>query len=134
MPAKTNSDKIGELEKIGEKLTDRLDTARAEIKVLFKGDADIERSVADLRRESEIEIALLNQRVEKDLALLKGEHDKELALLRREVADVTKWKDDQKKQKEELERRVWAFGPNVIAALISVLLSAAIAAYLSSRR
>ena len=130
MPARTNSDKISELEKFVERLTERLDAARNRINELTTTHATTQGAVADLRRE----LALLNQRVEKDLALSKSEHDKELALLRREIAELARWKDDQKKHKDELERRVWSFGPNVIAALISVILSAVIAAYLSSRK
>jgi len=41
--------------------------------------------------------------------------------LKRDVEDLKKWKSDQKQEKDELTRRKWSFGPNLLAALIAFL-------------
>jgi septal ring factor EnvC (AmiA/AmiB activator) len=70
---------------------------------------------------------------EQDLAALKREFEREIALLRREIDDVKKWKEDLKKDRDERSRRLWAFGPSIVAALISGAI-AAVVAYFVSRR
>ena len=40
--------------------------------------------------------------------------------LKRDVEELKKWKDDQKKEKEESSRRKWAFGPNIVGAIITI--------------
>ncbi len=44
-----------------------------------------------------------------------------IILLKKEIEDLKKWKEEQKKQTEESSRRIWAFGPNVLAAVIGGL-------------
>jgi hypothetical protein len=70
------------------------------------------------------------------MAKALGELKVELALIRKDLEGIQKWKDDQKKEKEEHARRMWAFGPNVVGAIVNVLLSAAVSgivAYLTIR-
>ena len=45
------------------------------------------------------------------------------ALLKREVEDLKKWKDEQKKDRDEKARRLWSFGPNIAGAIATALLS-----------
>ena len=123
MPSKTNSDKISELEKQVERLTGRIDTASDQLEKLHLANSKTQEVVAELRRECE-----------KEIALSKAQHEKEFARLDREIRDLVTWKDDQKKQHDEWDRRLWAFGPNTIGVLVSVVLSAVVATYLSSRR
>jgi hypothetical protein len=62
---------------------------------------------------------------------LRRELEKEVALLKREVEELKNWRADQKRQGEEWGRRVWAFGPSLLAVLVSGLISAAIAFFLT---
>ncbi len=50
---------------------------------------------------------------------LRREHEKQLALLQREIDDLRRWKDDHKKERDEQNRRLWSFGPNIVGAVIS---------------
>jgi hypothetical protein len=62
------------------------------------------------------------------LSDVRRDYEKEIALLKRDIEDLKKWKDDEKKAADERSRRLWAFGPNLVAAIISlfgVLLSIA---------
>jgi uncharacterized coiled-coil DUF342 family protein len=98
MPRKTDGDKIDELEKIAATLTERLDTVRNEI-----------------------------QNASRDLAeALKGfsEMKTSIALLKKDCEGFQKWKDETKQEKNEQTRRWWAFGPNIVGAIVNVLLSA----------
>ncbi len=49
--------------------------------------------------------------------------EKQLSLIQREIDDLKKWKDEQKKELDEQTRRRWAFGPNIAAAIITVILT-----------
>jgi hypothetical protein len=52
---------------------------------------------------------------------MRREHEKGIALLKREVEELKKWKEDQKKEHDEHGRRLWAFGPNLLAAIIGII-------------
>ena len=43
----------------------------------------------------------------------------ELVAVRKDIESLQNWKAEQKKEKEEGARRLWAFGPSITAALIS---------------
>ena len=47
----------------------------------------------------------------------------ETVLIQRDIEDIKKWKSEFQKQKEERSRRAWAFGPNLTAAAIAVILA-----------
>jgi hypothetical protein len=104
------SDKVEDLQTSVAALIEREASLRKAVEGLEAARADAVRQLADLRRETE----------------------REVALLKREIDDVKKWKDDHKKQQEEWSRRIWSFGPNVLAAVVSVVL-AAVVSYLVSR-
>jgi hypothetical protein len=53
--------------------------------------------------------------------------EKELALLKKDVESLGKWKEDLKKERDESARRLWAFGPNALAAIISGFISLTVA-------
>ncbi len=97
--------KIDELEKLGVTLLTRLDNADKELSAVYAAHKEFVQQLADLRRE----------------------YEREIALLKREVEELKKWKDDSKKQGEERTRRLWAFGPNLLAAVIGGLIASAIA-------
>jgi predicted nucleic acid-binding Zn-ribbon protein len=67
-----------------------------------------------------------------ELAELRREHEKDLLLLKRDGEDIKKWREEKKKEGEERTRRFWAFGPNVVGALVSGVISAVVA-YLVAR-
>jgi chromosome segregation ATPase len=51
----------------------------------------------------------------------------ELVALKKDLESLGKWKDELKKEREETARRLWAFGPNLLAAIISGLISLGVA-------
>ena len=111
MPRKTDGDKIDELEKLGASLTVQIASAVKELEAVFDAHSETAKTVIGLQREFE----------------------KEVALLKREIEEFKRWKEDQKKAREEQSRRLWAFGPNLLAALISGLISAAVAYFVARR-
>ncbi len=100
-------DKVEELQKDVATLWERLDTA---VKTLG-GVIDTQRRLADMLRDVE----------------------KESALLKREVEELRKWKDDQKKRDEEFSRRLWAFGPNLLGEIVGGLIAAAVTYFIARR-
>jgi len=108
MPRKTDGEKIDELEKLAVNLQTRLESAEKAIDDTDAASEELARQLAGLRRE----------------------HETELALLKLEVEELRKWKDDQKRAGEERSRRVWAFGPNLLAAVVGGLIAAAITYFL----
>ena len=111
MARKTDGEKIDELTKTTAALEEGLKAANLQLNAIYDAHSKTAETLANLRRE----------------------HEKEIALLKHEVDDLKKWKEEQKKERDELSRRLWAFGPNAIGAVINVLL-AAIVAYLVAKR
>mgnify|MGYP000912641004 CR=1 FL=1 len=108
MPPRTNTDKIEEIEKSIAIFGERLNHLREDTKSNSSQLSETTKAFAELKTE--------------------------IALLRKELEGLQKWKEELKKVKEETVRRVWAFGPNVLGAIVSVLLGAlvsAIVAYLT---
>src|SRR6266508_707618 len=112
-------DKVEELQRAAATLTERLNHAVKSLDALYDAHKDTAHHLAELRREYEREVTQLKREVEK-----------EVALLTREVEDFKKWKDDEKKQGDEWNRRLWAFGPNLLAAVIGGLIAGAIAYFI----
>ncbi len=104
-------DRVAELEKTAAKLLARLDVADRTLDALSNDHKLSDRELADVRRE----------------------HETEIALLKREIEELKSWKSDRKKQDEEWSRRLWAFGPNLLAAVIGGLIAAAIAYFIPHR-
>ena len=104
-------DKVEELQRIVAIMSERTERVLESLDELYEGQKAIARELSELRRE----------------------HEKEIALLKREVEDLKQWRAEQKKERDERDRRLWAFGPNVLGALISGLISAVVA-YLVARR
>ena len=105
MARKTDGEKIDELEKLGATLIARLDTAVKELEGVDNAHSETARALAALRLE--------------------------FVLQKREIDDLKMWKDDQKKERDERSRRMWSFGPNILAAVISGLIAAAVAYFIS---
>ena len=104
-------DKVEDLQRTGAILVERVDNTLKLLDDLYDDHNDLARELADLRRQ----------------------YEREIALLKREVEDFKKWKDDQKREREELSRRLWAFGPNAFGAVLSGLIAAAVAYFISRR-
>jgi hypothetical protein len=100
MPRKTDGTKIDEMQTVLATFGERLDNVRNELK------------------ESGANLA--------DVVKILGEMKTDVALLRKDCEGLQKWKDDLKKEKDEGARRRWAFGPNVVGAIVNVLLGAAV--------
>ena len=99
MPTKTNTDRIIELEKIGVRVIQRLD----------HGDGRTEAIILEHKESLRI------------LTELRLQYEREVGRLKHEIEELTKANDDQKAKQVEWNRRAWACGPNVVAAIISVV-------------
>ena len=105
MARKTDGEKIDELEKFAAAFAEQMKNLRERLDALDATIATINGALADLQHECQMEIALL----------------------KREIEDLKKSREEQKRLGEERSRRIWAFGPNLVAALIGGLISAAVA-------
>jgi len=104
------ADKVAELQQAVAAIDERLDNALQSLGELRSGQKDLAREINDVRLQ----------------------HEKEIALLKREAEELKRWNEEQKRAREETGRRLWAFGPNAIGALISGMISALVA-YLVAR-
>jgi hypothetical protein len=107
--AESPTARIIKLERLVDTLIERVDNAVKELRAVYDAHSETARLVADLRREAE----------------------REIALLKREAEDVRRWRDDHRKEREERSRVLWSFGPNVLGALINVVLAALVAYFVS---
>jgi precorrin-6B methylase 1 len=101
MPSKTLTDRVIDLEKAGAVVFERLGLSQERLNEVSAVQVDTARATSDLRRE----------------------YERIIALLQRDIDDLKKWKDEQKKEREERTRRAWAFGPNLTAALLTIVLA-----------
>jgi hypothetical protein len=92
-------------------LTERVNALAKELEAVVRAHSETSQAVTDLRRE----------------------HEKEIALFKREIEDFKKWKDEQKKEGDERNRRLWAFGPSIVGAIVSGLV-AFVVAYFTAHR
>jgi len=105
------SDKVGELERTAATLIERVTNAAESLGGLHGAHEELAREFSDLRRA----------------------YEREIALQRRDLDDFKKWQDEQKKEREERNRRLWAFGPNLLGAVVNGLIAAAVAYFISHR-
>jgi hypothetical protein len=109
--------KAPEVKALVDVLTERLNNVISALARL-EGDGKLTaQTVTDLRQElGPIRDALDALKKWKD----EEDRDRETYInLKRDVEELKKWKGDQKQEKDERTRRLWSFGPNIIAALIS---------------
>lgn len=107
----TLSNKVDELERTAATLIERVTNAVKSLEALHGAHQELAREFADLLRA----------------------YEREIALHRRDLDDFKKWQDEQKKEREEHSRRRWAFGPNVLGAVVNGLIAAAVAYFISHR-
>jgi hypothetical protein len=125
MPSKTLGDRVLDLENLGAFLTSGLDFTS--------------KSTEKIGAEHKTTISILHDcrvRYDRDIALLQREIDELKTRLAEQKDERSKEKEEQKKERDELARRRWAFGPNIAAAVISVVLGpliSALVAYVVSR-
>jgi chromosome segregation ATPase len=100
MALESPTERINKLERVADLLDDRLNAARKEIEAANGARAEVAKDLAELRKEF-------------------GELKTRCSLLERDAESVGKWRDDLKRQRDEWLRRMWAFGPNIVAAIIS---------------
>ena len=67
--------------------------------------------------------------LQKDIADLKRITEREIALLQREIDELKKWKEDVKKGEEEWGRKLWMILPPVLAVLVSNAITYLLAIY-----
>lgn len=87
--------------------------------------AVLDEQVKNLRKEV-ASIDAIQKKLSDDLSALRRESEKEIALLRREIEEFRIWK-------EERGRRLWAFGPTLLGALISGIVAFSVAYFTSHR-
>jgi chromosome segregation ATPase len=104
-------------------LEDRLKEAIDTLKDLKNDLKDVVKTQEELRQQADRTLPVLQKAIQ-ELERWKVEEDKEFAVyfnLKRDVDELKKWKTDQKTDATEQSRRWWSFGPNLTAAVISVL-------------
>ena len=99
MPGKTQADRLLDLENVVPRIDMKLQTSEKAADALSCAHQETVGKVGDLRLAFETTIVLL----------------------KKEIEDLKKWKEEQKKETEERTKRIWAFGPNALAALIGGL-------------
>lgn len=99
MPAKTQADRLLDLEKVVPRIGKQLQTSEKAADALNYAHQETIGKVGDLRLDFE----------------------KTIVLLKKEIEDLKKWKEEQKKDTEERARRIWAFGPSALAAVVGGL-------------
>jgi hypothetical protein len=109
MARKSDGEKIDELQVITAALNQQMLTLSKKLDELSTVVANLAQTVSDLRREFE----------------------KEMALVKSDIAELKRWRDAQQKDRDEWHRRFWAFGPNVLGAIISGVIAAAVAYWVS---
>ena len=120
---KNNTQRIEALESQAANMSARLDVHDREI----KGISEVLKKSADATEGHASKITVIEQQIL--LLDLKGALtaittiEKDLLILRKDLDNLGKWKDDQKKAGDEAARRFWAFGPNVAAAIISGIIT-----------
>ena len=93
MPRKTDGQKVDEMEKVLATFAERLDNVRKELKEAGVNIGDVGKALGDMKTE--------------------------IALLRKDIEGLQKWKDDNKKEKDEGARRFWARRPRQNLPLLS---------------
>ncbi|HYH64214.1 MAG TPA: hypothetical protein VD866_05905 [Urbifossiella sp.] len=90
---------------------------------------ELERNVPGIAKQLEATekaadaLGLAHQQTVDRVTELRIAYEATLAVTRKELDDLRKWKDDQKKEREEWARRVWAFGPSVLGAVVGALIT-----------
>lgn len=120
MPGETNTNKIAKLEDRVAVLSARLDV----FDTLIKGLTELATKGATANEGHSSRITVVEQQV-LVLADLKvavaaiASIKEELVALRKDIESLQSWKAEQKKEKEEIIRRWWSFGPNLTAAILA---------------
>jgi chromosome segregation ATPase len=117
---KNNTQRIETLEDRAANVAARLDVLDTQIEgikaVLQKGAEDAEEHTTRIT-VVEQQILVLPEMKIAQAAIVSVEKD--LLALRKDLESLQKWRDEMKKEREESTRRLWAFGPNLTAALVS---------------
>ena len=122
MADKTNTTKIEELQELAGNLVARLDVHDVRLGSIIES----LKKYQEATEGHNAKIIVVEQQLLvlvdlKSLVVAVATIDKDLALLRKDVEGLGKWKEDLKKERDEKARRWWAFGPNITAALISII-------------
>ena len=133
MAGKTNTTRIEDLEELTRNLVSRLNVHDETLKwfsdMLTKGTESADEHGKKIVVFEEKMLVLVDF---KNCVAEVGKIREDLIGMKRDIESLGKWKDEQKKEKDETARRFWSFGPNIAAAIVSVLLSALVA-FLVSR-
>jgi hypothetical protein len=117
---KNNTQRIETLEDRAANMGARLDVLDTQIEgikvVLQKGAEDTE---AHTSRITIVEQQILVLPDLKTALAAITSVEKDILALRKDLESLGKWKEEMKKEREESTRRLWAFGPNLVAAIIS---------------
>jgi hypothetical protein len=124
MAGKTNTDRIEVLEDLTSNLAARLDVHDVHI----KGLSDLFTKGTETTANHSSKIVVIEERL---LVLADFKNciaavtvvEKDIVAIKKDLESLRGWKDDLKKERDESSRRLWAFGPNLLAAFISGLIS-----------
>jgi hypothetical protein len=125
---KTNTQRIETLEGRAETVLARIEVHEAQI----KGILEVLKKGTDVTEGHTSKITVIEQQLlvlvdlKGSLAIL-ATIDKDIVALKKDVEGLSKWREELKKERDEAARRLWAFGPNVVAAVISGMMSLAVA-------
>jgi chromosome segregation ATPase len=124
MAGKDNTTRIEILESQAANVSGRLAVFDFQLKVI----SDLLKKYSEASEGHGSKITVIEQQllVLADLKPLVGSItalEKELVAIKKDLEAFGKWRDEQKREREEFTRRKWAFGPNITAAIIGGLMS-----------
>jgi hypothetical protein len=121
---RTNTERIEILESQAANLSARLDVQD----IVLKGIDELLRKSVTAAEGNNSKITVIEERL-LVLVDLKGSLstiaslEKDFVAVRKDLESLQKWKDELKKERDEAGRRLWAFGPNPLAAVVSGVIS-----------
>jgi hypothetical protein len=120
---KTNTQRIETLESQAANLSARLDV----LDKLFEGIAELLKKCAAAAEGHGSKLMVIEERLVlvdlKTTVATIASIKEDVVAMKKDIEGLGKWKEELKKEKEERARRAWAFGPNVTAALITIVMA-----------
>ena len=92
-----------------------VDILEARVETLEKRNEELSKKHDKLEDDQKRTLQLFNDS--------RRELEKENLLLKQEIESFSSWREQQKKDRDEKDRRLWAFGPNIAGAIVTAVLS-----------
>jgi hypothetical protein len=128
MAGRNQTTQIKELEDKAASFAARLDVHELQLKLLSELQAKGEEASSGMT----VKMAVFEERLVvlvdlKGSLSTIGSLEKDLVAFRKDLESLQKWKDELKKERDEAARRLWAFAPNLLAAIVSGVISLGVA-------